>query len=270
MILDQIVKHKKKEIEFLKNKKRHAGFLKSSSGKRKKHAFYRALSSARGVAVIAEIKRRSPSKGILRKNFDPVALAREFESAGASALSVLTDKKFFGGSLDILKKVRAVTKLPILRKDFILDEAQVREAAEAGADAILLIAAILTRGQLSRLSKFASTLGLDVLFEVHDQKDIQKILPLGPKLVGINNRNLKTFKVDLSTTERLAGFFTKKTLLVSESGIFTRKDIERVNRAGARAVLVGESLMKQKNVGEALSRLLTPPTPSLNKEGVPC
>lgn len=250
MILETIVRHKRKEVALLKRRPRPA------PKPRRKRSLYAALRRSKDIGVIAEIKRRSPSKGLLRKDFDPVALARQFERAGASALSVLTDRKFFGGSLEILQKVRRVTKLPLLRKDFIIDEAQLREAAAAGADAVLLIAAILTRSQLESFAAAARKLGLDVLFEVHDARDAAKVAPLRPKLVGINNRDLRTFKVDLKTTEKFGKKFSKRSLLVSESGIFTRADIDRVKKAGARAVLVGESLMRQPDAGAALKALV--------------
>ncbi len=256
MILDKIVRHKRKEVAILKKKRPATVLLKALGKKRGSFRFYKALSKAKDVAVIAEIKRRSPSKGLLRKNFKPVALAREFSRSGASALSVLTDRKFFGGSLDILKKVRRSTRLPILRKDFVVDEYQIYEAALAGADAVLLIAAVLTPGELSRFSRLASRLGLDALVEVHDRKDAKKALALKPRLVGVNNRDLKTFVVDLKATEDLAEMFPKRTLLVSESGIFTPGDVDRVRRAGARAVLVGESLMKAASPGRGLKALL--------------
>jgi len=256
MILDKIVAEKRKEVALLKKKMPLASLLKKLGKKRAKNRFRKALAARKDIAVIAEIKYRSPSKGILRKNFKPVELAREFEASGAAALSVLTDKKFFGGSLDILKKVRAATSLPILRKDFVVDEYQIYEAALAGADAVLLIAAILDREKLSKFSNIAVKLGLDVLFEVHDKADAKKVIPLKPRLAGINNRDLRTFHVDLAATEKLGGLFSRSALLVSESGIFTRADIDRAKLSGARAVLVGESLMKEPRPGKALQRLL--------------
>ncbi len=256
MILDQIVRHKRREIAALKKKKPLEALKKALGGKRGSHTFFKTLSKPKDIAVIAEIKHRSPSKGILRKNFKPVAIARDFERSGAAALSVLTDEKFFGGSLAILKKVRRAVKLPLLRKDFMLDEYQVYEAALAGADAILLIAAILKPSELMKLNRLADQLGLDVLFEVHDLKDVKKVAPLKPKIAGINNRDLRTFEVDLAATEKLAKHFSKKTILVSESGIFTRADIDRVKKTGTRAVLVGESLMRQPQPGKALRKLV--------------
>jgi indole-3-glycerol phosphate synthase len=198
--------------------------------------------------VIAELKRKSPSKGILRKNFDPVKIAQEFERAGAVALSVLTDKKYFGGSSAILKKVRRTTCLPILRKDFILDAYQIYEARAIGADAILLIAAILTKKELADLSALSEKLGLDLLFEVHSLSDIKKILPLKPKIVGINNRDLKTFRVDVKTTRRLIKKIPKGALIVSESGIKSAADLAQVRMCGADAVLIGEGLIGAKGI----------------------
>lgn len=206
--------------------------------------------------MIAEIKRRSPSKGVIRKSFDPPALAKAYEKGGARALSVLTDEKFFGGSLDILKKVRRVTDLPILRKDFVVDEYQIFEAAAAGADAILLIAAVLDTETMKRFSLVAKNLKLDIMYEVHNESDLKRILPLKPKIVGINNRDLRTFLVDLKTTAKLCKKIPSSSILVSESGIFTVDDIKYVQAQGASAVLVGESLMRQRDVTLALQRLL--------------
>ena len=253
MILDRILANKKKEIDRLKQK---SGDHASGHAQTKGGKFYRALKNKSGIAVIAEIKRKSPSKGILRKNFNPVDLAKQFEKSGASALSVLTDKKYFGGSIEILKKVRKATRLPLLRKDFILDEAQVHETKAIGADAILLIAAILSPGQIAFLSRAALDLGLDVLYEVHTSKDLKKTLPLRPKLLGVNNRDLRTFEVDLKTTEKLSKKVPRGVLLVSESGIRNAADILRLKKNGVKAVLVGESLMREKNPGSALKILL--------------
>jgi indole-3-glycerol phosphate synthase len=257
MILDEIVRHKVKEVEALKAKEPLEVLRKKVRALGgKKRVFLKALKENGPVAVIAEIKRKSPSKGMLRKNFDPVRLAREFEDAGAGALSVLTDEKFFGGSAEILKKVRAATKLPILRKDFTVDEYQVWQSRLIGADAVLLIASILSQKQLKSFSVLAQKLGLDCLFEVHSPSEAKKVLALKPKLVGINNRDLKTFLVDLATTKKLAKYFSSPTFLVSESGIGNWDDLVFVKRAGARGVLVGESLMKEKSPGQALKKLL--------------
>lgn len=256
-ILDTIVRHKKKEVAAsMKRASLESLQAKISALPKKRPQFLAWLKKDRDIAVIAEIKRRSPSKGLLRKGFDPVQIAREYQKAGASALSVLTDSAFFGGSLDILKKVRKATKLPILRKEFIIDAYQIYEARLAGADAILLIAAILTAAELKRFSQIAASLGLDVLFEAHTAGEVRKILKARPKLIGINNRNLKTFHVDLRTTVRLAVGVPKSVYLVAESGIRHREDLDFLKRGGARAVLVGETLMREKSPGAALRKLL--------------
>ncbi len=213
--------------------------------------------------------------GVICKDFDPVRIAKEYEAAGASCLSVLTDEKFFQGSLDYLRQIRAAVKLPLLRKDFIIDERQILEAIEWGADAILLIVAILTDEQLAKFHLLAIEAGLAVLVEVHDEEELNRALKISPSLIGVNNRNLKTFAVDLATTERLAakiedgGLKMAKTstpssilhppsspLLVAESGIHTRADVERLQKCGAGAILVGESLVKQGDIGAKVRELM--------------
>jgi indole-3-glycerol phosphate synthase len=227
------------------------------------------------VALIAEVKKASPSAGIICKDFDPVRIAKEYEAAGASCLSVLTDEKFFQGSLDYLRQIRAAVKLPLLRKDFIIDERQILEAIEWGADAILLIVAILDDDRLKRFHSLAKTAGLAVLVEVHDEAELKRAMEIGAELIGVNNRDLKTFKVDLGTTERLAvrlfsgtgvspvrsrekthGQDARATMLVAESGIHTRADVERLAKCGATAILVGESLMKGGSIAMKVSELL--------------
>jgi len=225
------------------------------------------------VALIAEVKKASPSAGVICSDFDPVRIARDYEAAGASCLSVLTDEKFFQGSLDDLKQIRAAVGLPLLRKDFIIDERQMLEAVEWGADALLLIVAILTDESLRRFHSLATEAGLAVLVEVHDEAELERALVAGAQLIGVNNRDLKTFKVDLATTERLAAMWGNRTgvptasplsplaphpspLLVVESGIHTRADVERLSRCGARAILVGESLMRQGDVRTGVRELL--------------
>jgi indole-3-glycerol phosphate synthase len=227
------------------------------------------------IALIAEVKKASPSAGLICKDFDPVRIAKEYEAAGASCLSVLTDEKFFQGSLDYLRQIRAAVKLPLLRKDFIIDERQILEAIEWGADAILLIVAILTDEQLAKFHSLATGAGIAALVEVHDEADLERALKISPALIGVNNRDLKTFKVDLATTERLAAkmedgrWKMAKTatpssilnspsspLLVAESGIHTRADVERLKKCGANAILVGESLLKQGDIGAKVRELL--------------
>ncbi len=218
--------------------------------------------SCRKPAVIAEVKKASPSKGVIREDFDPVAIARGYRDGGASCLSVLTDKRFFQGGFEVLVAVREAVELPLLCKDFILSPYQLFQARAAGADAALLIAAILSDQDLAYLLKVARSLGLAVLVEVHDAAEMERVLRLeGVDLIGINNRDLASFAVDLATTERLMGDFgaqvrARGALLVSESGLFTREDLDRVQGAGADAVLVGEALMRQEDVTAALETLI--------------
>ena len=231
--------------------------------------------SCRKPAVIAEIKKASPSRGVIREDFDPVAIAKGYAAGGASCLSVLTDKTFFQGGFEVLVAVREAVDLPLLCKDFILSPYQLYQARAAGADAALLIAAILTDQDLSYLSKVARGLGLAVLVEVHDAEELERVLGLEAlmgaggggspggvsPLIGINNRDLSTFTVDLATTERLLAQFGPRiraagALLVSESGLFHRDDLDRVQGAGADAVLVGEALMRQTDVTAALEELM--------------
>src|SRR5262249_16359764 len=208
------------------------------------------------VNIIAEIKRRSPSKGVIRENFDPVKIARNYTENGAAAVSCLTEEDFFDGSLDHLRRAREITPLPLLRKDFIFDEYQLYEAAHAGADAILLIAAMLDGPRLNDLLKAAYGLGLDVLVEIHDRAELEKALCYDVRMLGINNRNLRTFETTLDTSLRLAAELPKEITLVSESGIRTREDIERLRAAGFHGFLIGEELMKAEDEGKTLRDLL--------------
>ena len=225
--------------------------------------FIAALRSATvKPAVIAEVKKASPSKGVIREDFDPVAIARAYAAGGASCLSVLTDKTFFQGGFEVLVEVRQAVDLPLLCKEFILSPYQLFQARAAGADAVLLIAAILSDQDLQYLRKAAASLGLDVLVEVHDATELERVLRLGGfPLIGINNRDLASFHTDLATTERLTADFgsrlrEQQALLVSESGLFSRADLDRVKAAGAEAVLVGEALMRQQDVQAALTALI--------------
>ena len=210
-ILDTIVEEKKREVARLPRARRSsvadlqaAIATQASGGISSARCAQAATARRRRVALIAEVKKASPSAGVIRADFDPVRIAREYEAAGASCLSVLTDEKFFQGSLEYLKQIRAAVKLPLLRKDFIIDERQILEAVEWGADAILLIVAILSDAQLKHFHALATGAGLAALVEVHDEAELDRALAMGAELIGVNNRNLKTFKVDLATTERLA------------------------------------------------------------------
>lgn len=213
------------------------------------------------VGLIAEVKKASPSAGVICKDFHPVRIAQQYEMAGADCLSVLTDEQFFQGSLEYLKQIRDVVKLPLLRKDFIIDERQILEAVEWGADAILLIVAILTDDQLKNFHALATDGGLTALVEVHDEAELNRALAAGANVIGVNNRNLKTFNVDLGTTERLAKKIRasadgREKLLVAESGIHTRADVERLAKCSAQAILVGESLMKDQNIRGKVAELM--------------
>ena len=277
-ILDTIVEQKKLEVAKLPARLIAAGDLRDAlleNGERRD--FIAALKNPRrsGIGLIAEVKKASPSAGVICKDFDPVRIAKEYEAAGASCLSVLTDEKFFQGSLDYLRQIRAAVKLPLLRKDFIIDERQILEAIECGADAILLIVAILTDEQLQKFHSIAVEAGLAVLVEVHDEAELERALKISPSLIGVNNRDLKTFKVDLATTEKIATKMEDRRLkmaktatppsilnspssplLVAESGIHTRADVERLKKCGAKAILVGESLLRDGNIQTKIRELL--------------
>ena len=258
MILDQILKTKATEIAAAQLQQPLAELERMVSDSSETRGFASRLrnSAAMGTAIIAEVKKGSPSKGIIREDFDPVAIACSYERGGASCLSVLTDEHYFYGSLDYLGQIRAQVDLPLLRKDFIIDPYQVVQARVAGADAILLIAAALADGQLRELAELATRLGLDTLLEVHNSEELERALNLPVDLIGINNRNLQTFVTDLSVTEQLAGKIPENQLAVAESGIHSRTDIERLQQAGAGAFLIGESLMRESDIEGKLLGLL--------------
>jgi indole-3-glycerol phosphate synthase len=262
-ILEKIVWEKDREVASARERVPLEQLKKQVAELPAPRDFLAALRSAcRKPAVIAEVKKASPSKGVIREDFDPVAIAQGYAAGGASCLSVLTDKPFFQGGFEVLVQVRQVVDLPLLCKDFILSPYQLYQARAAGADAALLIAAILTDVDMAYLLKVARSLGLAVLVEVHDAAELERVLGLdGVQLIGINNRNLATFDTDLATTEQLterygAQIRAKGALLVSESGLFSRDDLDRVQSAGADAVLVGESLMRQSDVAAALEALI--------------
>jgi indole-3-glycerol phosphate synthase len=220
-----------------------------------------------GLAVIAELKKASPSRGLIRADFDAAILAAELESAGAAALSVLTDAEFFQGSLQNLQLASSATKLPCLRKDFMVDEFQLLEARAHGADAVLLIAAALSPAEMNRLALQAREYGLDVLCEVHDERELQHAVDSGCDLIGVNSRDLRTFQVDLGTAFRLAERLPSNAVRVAESGVHSGADMGRLRAAGYDAFLIGESLMKAKSPGEMLRELLAGvPALALNQE----
>lgn len=223
------------------------------------HGLFKALSDESKINIIAEFKRRSPSKGDIRRDADPVMTVRCYESAGAAAVSVLTEEDYFGGSLDDLRAVRTAISLPILRKDFVFDEYQVCESAAGGADAVLLIVATLNDGALVRLRRIAEDeLQMDALVEVHTAEEMKRAAACGAKTIGVNNRDLQTFTVSLETSVQLAPMAPKGSVLISESGIGSAADIHRLRLAGYRAFLIGESLMRADDPEIALRAFLDP------------
>lgn len=255
-ILDTIIAHKRTEVAALQP--RAAELKRLAAERSERRDFAAALRRPDGrVALIAEVKKASPSAGVIRPDFDPVAIARDYERGGAACLSVLTDEKFFQGHLDYLRRIREAVKLPLLRKDFIVDELQIHEAAAAGADCVLLIVACLKQEALMNLLRVAAEYRLDALVEVHDEAELDRAVAANARIIGVNNRNLKTFKVDLATTERMANRMRNApTLLVAESGIHTRTDVERLARCGVNAILVGESLMRSDDIPAKVRELL--------------
>lgn len=256
-ILEKIVAEKRREVDRLRLQK--TAIHELAAERQDYRDFAGALRSATGLALIAEVKKASPSAGVIAPNFQPVAIAKEYRAAGAAALSVLTDEKFFQGRIEYLQQIRAVVKLPVLRKDFIVDELQVYESVARGADAILLIVAILERNQLQDYLALARQLKIPALVEIHEEAELQRALDCGAELIGINNRDLRTFTVDLATTERLAPLVPTDRLVVAESGIHSREDVERVQRAGVKAILVGESLVRSGNIAAKVRELMGEP-----------
>ena len=256
MILDDILATKRVELEAaLARESRDALATRAESVAEEPRPFRAALEAGPAPRVIAEVKRRSPSKGEIRADFDPAACAAAYAAGGAAAISVLTDESYFGGHLDYLAIVRRHAPCPLLRKDFLIDAYQVDEARVAGADAVLLIVAALSPAELGALQKRASALGLAALVEVHDEAELDVALEAGASIIGINNRDLRTFVTDLAVTEKLAPKVPEGVVLVAESGIFDVADRDRLAAAGAHAFLVGESLMRQDDIAQALRSL---------------
>jgi indole-3-glycerol phosphate synthase len=255
-ILQEIVEEKWREVEDRQKRKPVSLLLEKVTSEPR--GFYSAIESRtkKGQnAVIAEIKKASPSKGIIRDNFEPVSIAKSYENAGAACLSVLTDSRFFKGSDEYLVDARSAVSLPVLRKDFIIDPYQIHEARCLGADCILLIVSILDKIRLQQFSDLAISLGMDVLVEVHDEAELELALEISPVLLGINNRNLRTFEVDLQVTLALLKKVPADTLVITESGIHTRQDVELMNENHVYGFLVGESFMRETDPGAMLSSL---------------
>lgn len=259
MILDDILKYKREEAERLK-KYTPASFLQKKIDSLKKPRDFAYSISQKGgpdaIRIIAEVKKASPSKGVLKAAFYPFEIAKVYQVCGAAALSVVTEEKFFQGRLEYLTPIKNYLKLPVLRKDFIIDEIQVYDTAAAGADAILLIAAILDRDRLKSLYDLSVSFGMQPVVEVHCAEELKVAVDMGAKVVGINNRDLKTFETRLQTTLDLMPGVPKDVIAVAESGIATRGDILLLKQAGVSAFLIGEALMKEENIGKKLRELL--------------
>lgn len=255
-ILDKIVAHKREELSARKQAMplREVEWAMSRVGSQKRD-FAGALRNPERTAIIAEIKKASPSAGVIKKDFDHVAIAREYEEAGVDAISVLTDERFFQGRPFFVKEVKQVTSVPVLRKDFIIEPYQIYESKMLGADAVLLIAAILGDAEMTEFLEIARGLGLECLVEGHNEEDVRRAVSCGARIVGINNRDLATFKVDLDIFMRLAPMAPKDRIVVCESGIETFEDVDKAAKHGADAVLVGTSIMKAADIGAKIRQL---------------
>ena len=256
MILTKIIEEKRREVDDAQKEvplhemrdKAQALFIKSS--------FKKNISRKGHINLIAEIKKASPSKGIIRGDFNPLKIALTYQASGASALSVLTDERFFSGKLEYLRTIKERVTIPVLRKDFVIDEYQVYESALNGADAILLIAHILTQEELNRYYAIAKDLGMDVLVEVHNEEEVEKALNSPASIIGINNRDLSTFEADIDTTQRLIRLIPESKIIVSESGIESYEQVMFLKSLGVDAVLIGETFMRSTNISDKVRELM--------------
>jgi len=255
-ILDRIVADKRREIKAAREQTPLAELERHLESAPPLRDFFGALAGGGPIRLIAEVKKASPSKGLIRADFDPVAISQTYQAHGAACISVLTDEPYFQGRLEYLKQIRAAVDVPLLRKDFILDPYQLVEARVAGADGVLLIAECLDDCMLRSLHNRAIELGLCPLVEIYEPANLQRVLDAGATLIGVNNRNLKTFEVDFDHVLRLRSQVPDECVLVAESGISTRDDVLRLEQAGINAMLVGESLMRQADIGPAVDALL--------------
>jgi len=255
-VLDEIVAHKRQEVRLAQQRQPFAMLEEQLSHATEVRGFLAALQNSQQPGLIAEVKKASPSAGIIRDDFSPVAIATAYENAGAVCLSVLTDEKYFQGHLDFLKQIRPLVNIPVMRKEFIIDRYQILEARAAGADCVLLIAECLNDDELQDLHNYAHQLGMDTLIELYEPDNLPRVLNTGAKLIGINNRDLRTFVTSLQHTFDLMQGIPKDVLLVSESGIRTHADLVRLREAGVGGVLVGESLMRCPDIERAVRELM--------------
>lgn len=253
-VLARIIEHKRAEVA-ARRKARPLAATRQRAERAPAARGFRAALDRRRPAVIAELKKASPSAGVIRANFDPAAIAKSYARAGAACLSVLTDERFFRGADCHLRAARRATDLPVLRKDFVVDAYQIYESRALGADCVLLMASVLERALLADLARLAAALGLDVLFEVHDRAELDTVLALQPALVGINNRDLRTFEIRLDTTTTLRRHIPPEVTVAAESGVHTRADVRRLRAADVHAFLVGTAFMRQADPGDALTAL---------------
>ena len=256
MILDTIIAHKQKELQIEQEQVPLATLKSKLANLPPTKDFRCAIAQSGNINLIAEVKKKSPSKGVIREDFDPIQIAETYAKNGAAAISVLTDVRFFDGRLDYLSSIRQVVDVPLLRKDFTIDPYHIYQARVAGADAILLIVAALTKDQLREFMDIAESLSLASLVEVHTDTELEIALDVGAEIIGINNRDLRTFHTDLATTFSLREFLPTGKVVVSESGIYTRADVESLREAGVDAILVGESLMRSPDIGEQVRKLI--------------
>lgn len=259
MILNSILEEKKKEIDIARRNVPQKSLLEEIEKKialSKPHFFKHSIDKHNHVRLIAEVKKASPSSGIIREDIDPLKVALSYEASGAAAISVLTDEKFFHGSMSYLEKIKKNVRIPVLRKDFIIDEYQVYESIAKGADAALLIAGLLSEKELKNFLAIGMEHNLDFLVEVHSEEDVQKAIASNCGIIGINNRDLHTFKVDIHTTTRLIKLIPRDRLIVSESGIRTRESILYLKSLGVNAVLIGEFLVRSDNIGATIKELM--------------
>ena len=256
MILDTIIAHKQKELQIEEEQVPLTKLKSKLANLPPTKDFRAAIAQSGNINLIAEVKKKSPSKGIIREDFDPIQIAETYAKNGAAAISVLTDVRFFDGRLDYLSSIRQVVDVPLLRKDFTIDPYHIYQARVAGADAILLIVAALTKDQLREFMDIAASLSLASLVEVHTDTELEIALDVGAEIIGINNRDLRTFHTDLATTFSLREFLPTGKVVVSESGIYTRADVESLREAGVNAILVGESLMRSSDIGEQVRKLI--------------